>query len=507
MKKLVLILFVAIVEIPLLSQEGWLRPFRKCCEATETGADGVVPLPERISPKRLGSGTTPALRATPPNLGGESARQIPQIQTGTREGVLGVRLALPEFQPTSSDPKLVTLTALFNQVLWDDLGYSGVVTLVSRSFYPVGRFSVPGDIKPEDWTAPAVDAQFVTFGLTRLNRGQFSADSHLWDLKTPQNREMLGSGGGARISGGDESEAAARVAAHALADQIVERIGGGVRGIAQTRIAFVSERSPGIKELWVMDYDGANPTALTNFRSTVLTPNWSPDGEKIAVTSYHRGTPDIAIISAIDRRSHSFQRTGGELGMTPAWSPDGSRIAFASNRDKNDGPEIYVADWNGRNMRRLTVAKGSDISPTWNPRTGREIAFVSERSGSPQIWIMDSEGTNLRRIIEEDGSAQNPAWSPDGQRIAFAWQRAGTYFDIFIHDLATGRNTQLTGSTRYEGTNERPTWAPDGRHIAFESNRSGTGHIHSMLADGTKVRQLTRTGKNQGPAWSGYPQQ
>jgi TolB protein len=128
----------------------------------------------------------------------------------------------------------------------------------------------------------------------------------------------------------------------------------------------------------------------------------------------------------------------------PAWSPDGSKIAFATSRDGSD-MEIYVADWNGKNLRRLTVNKGVDVSPVWNPKTGREIAFTSGRTGSAQIYIMDAEGTNVRRLFEDSGDAVNPAWSPDGQRIAFAWQRSRTSnFDIYIHELATGQNVQIT---------------------------------------------------------------
>lgn len=424
------------------------------------------------------------------------SRQRPQIETGTRRGILGVRIALPEFQAAGTDSKSAGLTAIFNKVLWDDLDYSGVLTLVSRSFYPAGKFANPGDIKPDDWTTPAVDAQFVAFGNIQITGGGMAVDARLWDMKNPQNREVKPPTARYRS---ENTEEGARLIAHKFADAIVEVIGGGLRGIANTKIAYTSERSGG-KELYVMDYDGNDAHAITAYREITMTPAWAPDGEKIAFTRLRlRAGADIEIVSRVDRRSYTFPRAGGTT-TTPSWSPDGSKIAFASSRDGSD-TEIYIADWNGRNMRRLTVSKGVDISPVWNPRTGREIAFVSDRNGTAQIYIMDAEGTNARRIINDGGTAVNPAWSPDGQRIAFAWQRSRTsYFDIYVHDLATGRNDQLTS----EWNNEKPTWSPDGRHLAFESNRSGGTHIYSMLADGTKVRQLTTTGKNQAPAWSGY---
>jgi TolB protein len=426
---------------------------------------------------------------------GLSARvQGPQIETGTSRGILGIKIAVPEFQPVSADEKTIQLTNLFNKVLWDDLEYSGVLTLVSRSFYPLGKFANPGDIKPEEWTIPAVDAQFVAFGNVRAGGGRVSVEARLWDMKSPQNREAIG-----KRYGSDETEEGARLIAHQFADAIVELIGGGIRGVSQTKLVYTSDRS-GAKELYVMDYDGNDSHALTSYKSIVMTPAWSPDGEKIAFTSFRQGGANIEILSRIDRKPYNFVRQGGTT-TTPMWSPDGSRIAYATSRDGSD-TEIYVADWNGRNYKRLTVSKSVDISPVWNPRTGREIAFVSDRTGTAQIYIMDAEGTNVRRIINDGGTAVNPSWSPDGQHIAFAWQKSRTsYFDIYVHDLATGKNDQLTQSA---GDNERPTWSPDGRHLAFESTRNGTSQIYSMLADGTKVRQLTQSGKNQGPAWSGY---
>jgi len=418
-----------------------------------------------------------------------------QINTGTNQGAQTVKLALPEFQPATPDIKASQRAALFNQVLWDDLSYAGGITLVSRSLYPLGKFSGPGEVKPEDWVTPAIDAQFIAFGNIRGANGTISVEGRLWDLKNAQNREIIGK----RFNSEDTDEGT-RLVAHTVADEIINAIGGGAKGISKTKIAFVSERSVGVKELYMMDYDGNDALAVTAYKSIVMTPSWSPDGEKIAFTSFRRGAPDIEILSRVDHRPYTFERAGGTTGW-PSWSPDGSKIAFASSRD-GVSTEIYVADWNGKNMLRLTQGKSVNNSPTWNPRTGIEIAFTSDRSGSSQIFVMDSEGTNVRRLLQEGGHADEPAWSPDGERIAFAWQRSKTSnFDIYIHELSTGKNVQITHDA---GDNERPTWAPDGRHIAFESSRTGSRQIFSMILDGTKIRQLTNTGKNTAPAWSGY---
>ncbi len=420
------------------------------------------------------------------------AAVLAQVNIAIDKGVVGVKIAVPEFQPATPDVKTATRAAIFNQVLWDDLDYSGGVTLVSRSLYPLGKFTDAGDIKPDDWTVPAIDAQFLAFGSVRAVNGMMSVEPRLWDLKNAQNRDALPR----QRYNSEDSDEGARLIAHKYADAIIDLIGGGARGIAQTYIAYISERAVGTKELYVMDYDGNAQLAMTAYKSTILTPAWSPDGEKIAFTSFRHGAPDIEILSRVDRRPYTFERAGGNT-FTPAWSPDGSKIAFASSRDGGN-TEIYVADWNGKNMRRLTVGKSAKNSPVWNPKTGQQIAFTSEA----QIFVMDADGTNMRRLVEEPGHADEPAWSPDGARIAFAWQRSKTSnFDIYVHDFATGRNTQITHDA---GNNERPTWAPDGRHIAFESTRKGTPQIFSMVLDGTKVRQLTNTGRNTAPAWSGY---
>ena len=435
--------------------------------------------------------------------------QQAQIETGTRTGAASIRLALPQF-PSSSlglgtgeTGGTTDLAAAFNETLWNDIDYSGVITLISPDFYPLGRFGNPGDIDPDDWTSTSVNAQFMAFGNTSIRQNQFVIEARIWDLRTRvEDRELSG-----RRYLGEMNERSVRLIAHQFADLIIQSLGGGIQGVSQTKIAFESDRVGGegevVKEIFVMDYDGANAYQLTTLRSLAVTPSWSPDGKMIGFTSYARNKADIAVISPVDRRGFQFSTLSGTTA-TPAWSPDGSRIAFSSSMNEVRGVpdmELYVSDVRGENPRRLTNSRGVDISPEWNPSTGREIAFVSDRSGPPQIYIMDAAGGNVRRIVEGGGNAGSPAWSPDGLTIAFHWQRRGAPFDIYIYDIATNRTVQLT---RGAGNNESPSWSPDGRHLVFESSRGGSRQLYSMLADGTKVRQLTSHGNNVNPSWSGY---
>ena len=427
--------------------------------------------------------------------------QQAQIETGTSTGATSVRLALPQFPSESTEA--AQLATVFNETLWNDIDFSGVISLISPDFYPLGRFSGPVDVDPEEWTSTTVDAQMLAFGNASVVGGQFVLEARLWDLKTRiEERERLG-----RRYRGEMNERSVRLIAHQFADLVIQTLGGGIRGVAQTKIAFESDRVSGddeiVREVFVMDYDGANQYQLTTLGSLAVTPSWSPDGTMIGFTGYGRDKADVVIMSPVDRRRFQFPEFSGTT-TTPAWSPDGDRIAFSSSmREARGRPdmELYVSDVRGENVRRLTNSWGVDISPVWNPGTGREIAFVSDRSGSPQLYIIDAEGGNIRRIVEGGGNAGSPAWSPDGQTIAFHWQRTRGNFDIWIYDLAVDRTVQLTEN---EGNNESPSWSPDGRHLVFESNRNGSRQIYSMLADGTKVRRLTSQGNNVNPSWSNY---
>jgi TolB protein len=416
------------------------------------------------------------------------------VRTGSGLGVEKVRLAVPDFKPSNGDPQNAALLKTFDDTFWNDLDNSGVVELVSKSFYPLQVPGQPTEVTAGMWNSPPPNAAMLAFGNLAVAGGRVTVQGWLYDVKNSASPQILG-----KQYADAATDEAARVIAHRFADEIIFRLGGGIDGIAESKIFFVSDRS-GHKEIWAMDYDGSNQHQLTNQRSISLSPRVSPDGSRIAFSSMTKSGWDISMYSMELNRLLSFPHFGGG-NFSPSWSPDGSRLAFASSR--NGHSEIYVCDASGGNLRAMTTGKGPDVSPTWNRKTGSQIAFVSGSSGLPQVYTMEADGTNQQRMTDQ-GYAVSPNWSPNGQFLTLAWTRKygpgepGSS-DIYLMDIASKQWVQLTHDG---GRNDFPSWAPDGRHIVFQSSRSGKEEIWMMLADGTKLHQLTFSGRNSQPNWS-----
>lgn len=414
------------------------------------------------------------------------------IRTGTNRGA-PIRLAVPDFKAPGTDPQTAPLNTVFNQTLWSDLENAGIFEMVSKSFYPLTVPGSPAEINLESWGNPPPNASMVAFGNLSVTQ-RLIVRGWLFDTKNSASPQVLG-----KQYDEEATPRNARLIAHRFADEIIFRLGGGITGVAETTIYFASTRS-GHKEIWAMDYDGANQHQLTHMGSIALSPRVSPDGSRVAFSALTGNSWQIMMYSLDLGRIVTFPRFGGD-NFSPAWSSDGARLAFSSSMRAD--PDIFEVDASGAGLRRLTAFKGPDVSPVFNPRTNGQIAWVSGRTGLPLIYIMDSDGSNVQQITSE-GYAVSPSWSPNGLLLAFAWTRhygpglPGRQ-DIYIMDIASRQFVQLTHDA---GTNDFPSWSPDGRHIIFQSARGGGEQIWTMLADGTHQQQLTSAGRNSQPNWS-----
>ncbi|HWT66872.1 MAG TPA: Tol-Pal system beta propeller repeat protein TolB [Terracidiphilus sp.] len=418
------------------------------------------------------------------------------VRTGSNLGNAKIRLAAADFKPVGTDPQTPSLKATFDSTLYNDLANAGIFDLVSKSFAPQTTPGSPQEINLAQWAAAPANASMVAFGALSANSGRIVVYGWLDDASNAANPQIL-----AKQYNEAASEDMARTIAHRFADEIIARLGGGINGIAETKIYFISSRT-GSKEVWVMDYDGQNQHPVTHLGSIALSPRVSPDNSRIAFASLGKEGWSVRMYSLELNRLVSFPAgTAGGANQSPAWSGDGTRLAFSSSRGGD--PDIWVADASGANPRRVTYFNGPDVAPTWNPRTNAQLAWVSGRTGLPQIYVMDQDGSNVQRMTD-GGYAVSPSWSPSGGFLTFSWNRkygpgAPGGQDIYVMDIATKRWLQMTHDA---GSNDFPSWSPDGRHIVFERKVGGHTEIWSMLSDGTQQQQLTHSGNNFMPNWS-----
>ena len=198
---------------------------------------------------------------------------------------------------------------------------------------------------------------------------------------------------------------------------------------------------------------------------TYLSPKWSPDGKRLALTSTD-GVPDgMTDVCVIDIEGNQLKNLTQSPGIDEvgSWSPDGSKIVFFSNRDGNG--EIYVMDANGGNQVNVTNHSALDAAPTWSP-DGSRIAFQSNREDDQDdIYAMDPDGANVVNLTRHPWEDQAPAWSPDGRWIAYHAFRVGKRSDIYVMDANGDNQKQLTGDPRAD-TN--PTWVVPDRSLSVE---------------------------------------
>ena len=285
------------------------------------------------------------------------------------------------------------------------------------------------------------------------------------------------------------------------------------------RIAFLSDRDrdPLFRidtAVYLIDADGLNerPWQLSDHRYGPIA--WSPDGK---YTAYHMHDPQDPFVTFIyletpvilpefsgPRPVIQFKEVtkqfGGQTYLSPKWSPDGKRLALTSTDGSPDGmTDVCVMDIEGIALKNLTRLPGRDEVGSWSA-DGSKIVFFSNRDGNGEIYVMGSNGRKQVNLTNHPALDAAPTWSPDGTQIAFQSNREGGQDDIYVMN-PDGAN--VVNLTRHPWEDRAPAWSPNGRWIAFHAFQVGQRpDIYVMDANGGNRAQLTEDpGSDTDPTW------
>lgn len=130
---------------------------------------------------------------------------------------------------------------------------------------------------------------------------------------------------------------------------------------------------------------------------------------------------------------------------------------------------------------------------------GTKITFIATRSGKKEVYVADFDGSNVRQLTHDNTISVHPSFSPDGRRIAYTGYQSG-YADVYVIDLGSGSRNRIVN---FPGTNSGAAFSPNGSELALTISKDGNPELYTVGANGGGARRLTRTrGVESGPTWS-----
>jgi len=445
---------------------------------------GVFEAAKRIRRRALFAGYAIAALLAVLFTGAASAQLVVNITKGLARPV---PMAIVPFGWSGAGPAAYDLAA----VVTSDLKSTGRFAPIPVADM-VSRPTQPSQVNFTDWRLLKLD--YVVVGtLTENTPDRFTAVFQLMDVN--RGEQVLGF----RLDAGRTD---LRATGHKIADMIFEKL-VGVPGVFSTQIAYVSEekRADGSKRfrLIVSDADGENAKIIADSPQPLMSPAWSPDARRLAYVSFEGGASAVYVQTL---RTGTREKVSARAGVNsaPSFSPDGRLLALTLSSDTGN-LDVFTLDLATQVLRRLTTDAAIDTEATWTP-DGKQIYFLSDRSGGPQIYRVGTEpGGRAERVTYEGVYNARPRISPDGKKIAVVYGQNNTY-RIGVVTAANGELLLLTSGR----LDESPSFAPNGVQIIYATRDRGRGVLAAVTVDGNIQQEIASVaGDVREPVWGPYP--